>query len=180
MQPKITGKDIQGVPKIGALSELSFCKPGLRARGLPLLVACSTGSGKPITLKPCFAKLQFRKCVFLGHPVYILTVAPQSAFQVLCWVIRRGGLSDNYKNCGNRRAVKQLRWLDLFWHSRSKMQIRPLQLTFQDQNLGQVCNRDNSKPKIDALWSNIFYPISRVTPCNCLRNPEHPVMGKNL
>ena len=48
MQPKITGKDIQGVPKIGALSELSFCKPGLRARGLPLPVACSTGSEKPI------------------------------------------------------------------------------------------------------------------------------------
>ena len=63
----------------------------------------------------------------------------------------QAGRIGQLQNCGNRRAVKQLRRLDLFWHSRSKMQIGPLQLTFQDQNLGQVCNRDNSKPKTDAV-----------------------------
>ena len=39
--------------------------------GLPLPVKQPTGSGRPSTLKPGFAKRQFRKCFFLGLPVYI-------------------------------------------------------------------------------------------------------------
>ena len=38
-------------------------------RGLFLKCVVPTGSGRPHTIKPSFAKLQFRKCRFLGHPV---------------------------------------------------------------------------------------------------------------
>ena len=38
-------------------------------RTWPSTVGCLTGSGRPHTLKPGFAKRQFRKCVFLGYPV---------------------------------------------------------------------------------------------------------------
>ena len=41
-----------------------LAKPGLRVHCLPLPVGCLTGSGRLCTLKPSFAKTQFRKCVF--------------------------------------------------------------------------------------------------------------------
>ena len=49
------------------LSELLFCECGL-----PLPVKQPTSSGRPGTLKPGFAKRQFKKCFFLGHSVYLL------------------------------------------------------------------------------------------------------------
>ena len=56
---------IQDGPK-NALSEITFCGTGFEGTW-PSTVGCLPCSGKPHTPKPGFAKMQFRRFVFLGH-----------------------------------------------------------------------------------------------------------------
>ena len=61
--------DVKKLETTGYLSEMPFCKTGFDDMWPSLPVGCLTRRGRPPTLKPSFAKRQFRKSVFLGHPV---------------------------------------------------------------------------------------------------------------